>query len=191
MPDLSIMKLLCDELGITINELFNGEKSENKISDDNIVTTIALSNKTHTTDIIGYLVFKILGIILFIIAIGFISTNTTFPALCLLISVVFAIISIFKLTKSLKKYLKIIISIVYIFICVTTILLVDHFNVVDNNAKPKLYIYHEKSEIYEYFVSPLTSEYYFCDNDKNELTFWYFHNEKEDWIPMINDCKEK
>ena len=189
MPDLSIMKSLCDELDITINELFDGEKSENKIPDDNIVATIELSNKNHTTDIIGYLIFNILGIILFIFGVSYIAVDVIFPTLCLLASVVFLIISVLKLTKNLKKYLKLIINIVYIFICITTILLVDHFNVIDNNAKPRLYIYHEKENNYEYFISPLTSEYYFCN--KNELTFWYFHNNKKDYISMINDCKRK
>ena len=191
MPDLSIMKSLCDELDITINELFDGEKSQNKIPDDNIVATIELSNKKHTTDIIGYLIFNILGIILFIIGVFYITVDVIFPTLCLVVSVAFLIISVLKLTKNLNKYLKLIINTIYIMICLTTILLVDHFNVMDNNVKPRLYVYHEKENNYEYFISPLTSEYYFCNNNNNELTFWYFHCNKKDYISMINDCKGK
>ena len=49
MPDLSLMKPLCDELGITINELISGEKIAKKEyqqkSEENILNTIDYSNK--------------------------------------------------------------------------------------------------------------------------------------------------
>lgn len=68
MPDLSLMKPLCDELNITINELLSGEKLDKKEykekSEENIINTICYSNKKikKTKN-----VFKIiLGIILII-----------------------------------------------------------------------------------------------------------------------------
>ena len=49
MPDLSLMKPLCDELGITINELLSGKKIEEKDyyikSEENILNTIIYSEK--------------------------------------------------------------------------------------------------------------------------------------------------
>ncbi|MBO5120537.1 MAG: helix-turn-helix domain-containing protein [Bacilli bacterium] len=49
MPDLSLMKPLCDELGITINELISGENLDKKEykekSDENIINTISYSDK--------------------------------------------------------------------------------------------------------------------------------------------------
>jgi transcriptional regulator with XRE-family HTH domain len=49
MPDLSLMKPLCDELGISINELISGEKINKKEYHDrfeeNIFNTINYSQK--------------------------------------------------------------------------------------------------------------------------------------------------
>lgn len=49
MPDLSLMKPLCDALGITLNELISGERIEKKEiqkkSEENILKTINYSNK--------------------------------------------------------------------------------------------------------------------------------------------------
>ena len=49
MPDLSLMKPLCNELGITINELLSGEKLDKKDYQDkfeeNILNTIDYTNK--------------------------------------------------------------------------------------------------------------------------------------------------
>ena len=49
MPDLSLFKPLCDELGITINELLSGERIDKKDYqekfEENIVNTIDYSNK--------------------------------------------------------------------------------------------------------------------------------------------------
>lgn len=68
MPDLSLMKPLCDELGITINELISGEnldkKEYKKKSDENIINTISYSDKkikkTKT-------LFKVIVLVLIII----------------------------------------------------------------------------------------------------------------------------
>ena len=49
MPDLSLMRPLCDVLGITLNELISGEridkKEYQKKSEENIINTINYSNK--------------------------------------------------------------------------------------------------------------------------------------------------
>lgn len=49
MPELSLMKALCDELGISVNELLSGEKIENENYqekfEENILNTIEYTNK--------------------------------------------------------------------------------------------------------------------------------------------------
>ena len=49
MPDLSLMKQLCDELGITVNELLSGEKLDKRDYqerlEENIINTIDYTNK--------------------------------------------------------------------------------------------------------------------------------------------------
>ena len=49
MPELSLMKALCDELGVSVNELLSGEKIEREDYqekfEENIINTIEYANK--------------------------------------------------------------------------------------------------------------------------------------------------
>lgn len=69
MPDLSLMQPLCQELGITINELLSGEKIKEEEyqekSEENILNTIDYSNKKikHTKSIFIFLMTMI-GVVL-------------------------------------------------------------------------------------------------------------------------------
>ena len=74
MPDYTLIKPLCEELGITINELLSGEKIkeeeyQNKF-EENILNTINHTNsKINKTKIIFY---SILGVIILILSILFV-----------------------------------------------------------------------------------------------------------------------
>ena len=77
MPDLSLMKPLCDELGITINELISGENLDKKEykekSEENIINTISYSdNKIKKTKTLFKAIVSILIIIFVSLAFMFI-----------------------------------------------------------------------------------------------------------------------
>lgn len=77
MPDLSLMKPLCDELGITINELISGENLDKKEykekSDENIINTISYSdNKIKKTKTLFKVIVSILIIIFVSLAFMFV-----------------------------------------------------------------------------------------------------------------------
>ncbi len=69
LPDISLIKPLCDELGITVNDLLSGEKlKENDIkvkSEENIISTLEHSKKKQK----GYVKIAIAAIILVLIPI--------------------------------------------------------------------------------------------------------------------------
>jgi len=73
LPDLSLMKPLCDELGITINELLGGEKLANqdykKKSEENILNTIDYTDKKikKSKKIFGIILISIILIIITLI----------------------------------------------------------------------------------------------------------------------------
>ena len=54
MPDLSLMKALCDELGISVNELLSGEKIESENYqekfEENIINTMLITSKNKTVN---------------------------------------------------------------------------------------------------------------------------------------------
>jgi len=70
MPDLSLMKPLCDELGITINELLSGKKIEEKDyyikSEENILNTIIYSEKKIKRNRIKNICFTIMLVFAFL-----------------------------------------------------------------------------------------------------------------------------
>ena len=76
MPDLSLMQPLCQELGITINELLSGEKLKKEEyqekSEENILNTIDYSNKKikHTKSIFIFLMTTI-GVVLITLGVLF------------------------------------------------------------------------------------------------------------------------
>ena len=77
MPDLSLMKPVCDELGITINELISGENLDKKEykekSEENIINTISYSdNKIKKTKTLFKAIVSILIIIFVSLAFMFI-----------------------------------------------------------------------------------------------------------------------
>jgi len=72
MPDLTLFKPICDNLGITVNELLSGEKISNlkynEKLEENIINTIDYIDKKNTKNYdlksIIYLILAILGICL-------------------------------------------------------------------------------------------------------------------------------
>ena len=73
MPELSLMKALCDELGISVNELLSGEKIESEKYqekfEENIINTIEYTNKKAAHKNLVFLC--IVGIVLFaLVALG-------------------------------------------------------------------------------------------------------------------------
>lgn len=72
MPDLSLMKALCDELGISVNELLSGEKIENadyqEKLEENILNTIAYTSKKVERktlilqSVIGLIIFMMIAL---------------------------------------------------------------------------------------------------------------------------------
>jgi len=78
MPDLSLFKPLCDELGITINELMSGEiiskKEYNEKLEQNIINTIDYIDKKYIyNNDIKSIIWLLIGILAMIISSLFIN----------------------------------------------------------------------------------------------------------------------
>ena len=92
MPDLSLFKPLCNELGITVNDLISGEivddKKYKEVAEDNIIKTIDYSNKNirNSKKVISlsFIVFGVLLILLDVLTL-------------LLFTLLFMLLTLFKL----------------------------------------------------------------------------------------------
>ena len=141
MPDLSLFKPLCNELGITINDLLSGEKINKEEYqekfEENIVNTIDYSTKkiSKYTNFIG-LIFVIFGLFISISAIMMFPSESSWGSIYSLFGIIIFTIGIFKLMRSISL-LKRIILIIIVFACACGILkFTDYINVKRNNVAP-------------------------------------------------------
>ena len=141
MPDLSLFKPLCDELGITINDLMSGEKiNTDKYQEkfeENIVNTIDYSTKriNKYSNVIG-LLLVIFGLFISMSAIMIFPSESSWGSIYSVFGVIIFVIGISKLTSHLKYYKRLLL-ISTIFIGTLGILFfTDYINVKTNNAAP-------------------------------------------------------
>ena len=141
MPDLSLFKPLCDELGITINDLLSGEKigkeEYQEKFEENIVNTIDYSTKkiSKYSNVIG-LILVIFGLFISLSALMIFPSESSWGSIYSVFGVIIFIIGISKLTKYIK-YSKRLPLILAIFIGTLGILFfTDYINVKRNNVAP-------------------------------------------------------
>ena len=141
MPDLSIFKPLCDELGITINDLLSGEKiSKDKYQEkfeENIVNTIDYSTKRihKYTNVIG-LLLVIFGLFISMSAIMIFPSESSWGSIYSVFGVIIFLIGMSKLTRGIK-YSKRLLLLLGIFLAALGVLFfTDYINVKRNNVAP-------------------------------------------------------
>ena len=109
MPDLSLFKPLCDELGITINELIFGEKISKddyqEKFEQNIVNTIDYSTKkiNKYSNVIG-LLLVIFGLFISLSAVMIFPSESSWGGIYSVFGMVIFVIGISKLTRNVKYY---------------------------------------------------------------------------------------
>ena len=111
MPDVSFLRVLCENLDISLNELLSGEKisEEDKISrlEDNYISVID-SKKKLQNDVAGYLILKLVGFFLFFIGYCFLDADSILISIIIFLGFVFIMACSFKLVNSWNKTSKII-----------------------------------------------------------------------------------
>lgn len=143
MPDISLIKTLSETLGVTVNELLTGERIKEKDKNNKLEESYIDSIETKTklqSDIVGYLIYKIIGYILLFTGIGFFGTNKLWVNLFVLIGFLFIIISSYKLVRNQKIYFKTILITITFLILIAIISYFDYQYVADQIiSKPHFY----------------------------------------------------
>ena len=141
MPDLSLFKPLCDELGITINDLLSGDKiSKDKYQEkleENIVNTIDYStNRMNKYNNLVGLLLVIFGLFISMSAIMIFPSESSWGSIYSLFGVIIFLIGMSKLTRGIK-YSKRLLLLLIIFLCTLGVFLItDYINVKRNNVAP-------------------------------------------------------
>ena len=145
MPDLSLFKPLCDELGISINDLMSGEKiSKEKYQEkfeENIVNTIDYSSKkiNKYTNVIG-LILVVFGLFIAMSAVIMFPSESSWGSIYSVFGVMIFVIGVSKLTKKLKIGIRLLIVALLMFGSLGTIMLSDYMSVKEFNQAPMVRI---------------------------------------------------
>jgi len=140
MPDLSLFKPLCEELGVTINDLMSGEivdndKYQEKL-EENIVNTIDYSiKKANEYKFSHGLTRIILGIFLCVLAIIACIEDSSFGVLFCIFGIAIVLTGVFRLTWKMQLYKRVLLTFIT-FIGISFMLLVTDYTKVKNNSAP-------------------------------------------------------
>lgn len=188
MPDLSLLKPLSEELGITLNELLSGEKiEEQKIVENmekNIINTIDYSNKKVENEHKKIsIILMILGAIISISALTIFDKESSWCSIYSIIGIIIFVMGLVRELKKFKKIQKVVIGVV-LFIGIFGIFYIADYLGVKTNNRPPIYNYkiettfRETKEIAYYSLfynvyrinADTTNEYYVID-EKKEYNF--------------------
>ena len=190
MPDLSLFKPLCDELGITINELLSGERIKEKYQEkfeENIINTIDYS--TRRINIIRNnlgIVLVVLGILISFVAMTMFRSESSWGSIYSIFGGIISLIGIGKLTKKTNRPKRTFICFGYFIGYIIILFVVDYISVVSLRQLPRFcsiktgneYVYECDNPLYKvYRVNSNTLNEYVIVDTKNEYTI--------DTIPVV------
>ena len=191
MPDLSLFKPLCDELGITINELLSGERLKNEEYqekfEENIINTIDYSTKKINIirNNLG-LVLLILGILISFTAMTMFASESSWGSIYSVIGAVISLIGVSKLTKNYKYSKRLLICITFFTLFLVALFVIDYISVVSLKQLPRFctmktsngYVYECDNPLYTvYRVNSNTKNEYIIVDTKKEYTI--------DTVPVV------
>ena len=191
MPDLSLFKPICDELGVTINELLSGErlkkeKYQEKF-EENMINTIDYSTRkiNFVRNNLG-IVLVIIGILLSFTALTMFASESSWGSIYSVLGSIISLIGVSKLTKKYKYSKRLIICISYFILFLTALFIIDYISVISLKQLPRFCTIKTGNEyVYEcdnpFLCEKCLAPYYFiederttCFNDKNLSKYYFF-----------------
>lgn len=142
LPDLSLMKPLCDELGITINELLSGErlKKENyqEKFEENIVNTIEYTNKkiNQKNNYLGTILISF-GFLIILTAISIFPSESIWSSIYSVLGTIIALIGFSCFSKKLEYSKRLILNFSFYILFLIILFTLDFINVKMNNQAPR------------------------------------------------------
>ena len=173
MPDISLLKPLSEELGITLNDLISGEKVDKdhyqEKLEENIVSTIDYtSEKVYEKNKIIAEILMMFGIGLIFTAFTIFPSESSWGAIYSTVGLIISLIGFSKLNKK-KSYLKrVFLNLGYFILGFVLLVVIDYSNVRLNNVAPRFSYLIKTTENMIVYKSPLCNVYRINRNTKNE-----------------------
>lgn len=193
MPDLSLFKPLCKELGITLNDLMSGEKVKEKEYqeklEENIINTINYTNKKieNRNTFIG-LTFITFGILISITAVAIFPSESSWGSFYSVLGAIISLIGVSKFTKRLSYFKRLLCNFGYFLIFIALLMIIDYIGVVNIKQAPRFSIVTVSGENVIYYDT-LFYDVIRCNKNKTNETFKVVKNQKYDIDEIDKFCK--
>ena len=199
MPDISLLKPLSEELGITLNDLLSGEKVEKEKYqeklEENIINTIDYSSKKviEKNNSIGLLLVTF-GILCTITAMSIFQSDSSWGSVYSVFGGIISLLGICKLTHKIKYWKRLLICSAYLIGFMIALVIIDYVSVISIHQAPRfsyLKIYDGGSNVIEY-RAPFYNVYRINHDTKNE--YYIIDTEKkytQDTLPIVPFNREK
>ena len=195
MPDLSLLKPLSDELGISLNELLSGEKIKEKDYpeklEENIIKTIDYTNKKleNRNNFIGLLLIAF-GVLISITAIAIFPSESSWGSIYSVFGVIISLVGISKFTKRLTYPKRLFCNFSYFLIFILLLMTIDYIGVINIHQAPRFSLVKVTGENIIYYDTPFY-DVIRCnvDKDNDSETFKVIKNQKYDRNNIDSYCK--
>lgn len=173
MPDLSLLKPLCEELNITVNDLISGEKIKQEDYPDkfeeNIISTIDYTNKkiNDKNNLLG-VIWIAFGILLALTALALFPSESSWSSIYSVFGGILSLIGISKFTKKLKYPKRIVLNISYFILFFLILLTIDYIGVIAMNQVPRFSYIKESIQNMIVYKAPMYNVYRINYDTKNE-----------------------
>lgn len=197
MPDISMLKPLSEELGVSLNDLLSGEKIDKEKYqerfEENILNTIDYTSKriSENSKVIG-IILIIVGIICSITAIAIFPSESSWGGVYSVFGGIVSLVGVSKLTKKFKYWQRLAINFGYFLLFVALLITIDYIGVVNIKQAPRFSyekIWHV--DMIEY-RAPFYNVYRINRDTKNE--YYIVDTEKkytEETVPKVPFNREK
>ena len=193
MPDLSLMKPLCNELGITINELLSGEKLDKKDYqnkfEENILNTIDYTNKKldKSSNTIGTILL-VFGFLITLTAIAIFPSESSWCSIYSIFGLIIALIGFAKFTRKLKYSKRLFFNYGFFIVSAVFLFTLDYLNVRLNDQAP---MFSKETTTIDTTIYYDTIFYdVFRCNTNLENEYWVIEsNENQTSESIMNYCK--
>ncbi len=192
MPDLSLLKPLCQELDITINELLSGKSLTSEEypqkSEENLVKTLNYTNQklSNKNKIIASLFF-FFGLLLILSAITIFPSESSWGSIYSLIGLLISLIGLIIYFHHHRLIFKLVLSFSYLFLFMGVLLSLDYLNVKLNKEAPRFSCLTTTIDSTIYY-NTLFYDVVRCHKNSPDETWHIIKNQKYDDNYIMNYC---
>lgn len=191
MPDLSLFKPLCDELGISINELISGEKIDKdkyqERLEENIINTIDYSTKKIriNNNVIG-IILILVGLLMTFSAMTIFPSDSSWGSVYSILGGIISLVGISRLSKKLSYGKRLIIHFGYFSLFIVLLFIIDYISVITLNQVSRFCILKTNNDIVYVCENPFYNVYKINRDTKNEYIIVDTKKEyTSDTVPVV------